>query len=53
MSYSKTLDEYSMADLKTEIARREQAKARGQCDYCGKQSGTRPSCRFPERHGIR
>lgn len=35
MSYPKSLDEYTEAQLRHELARREAARAEGACDYCG------------------
>lgn len=52
MSYPRDLDEYSDEELREEIARREDCRARGVCDYCGK-NGNAPKCRFKNRHPNR
>lgn len=49
MSYPKDLDEYTEAQLQEELARREDVRAQGRCDYCGGLQ-TETSCKFPERH---
>jgi hypothetical protein len=49
MSYPKSLDEYSEADLLGELAKRKRLREAGKCDYCERPYKTSP-CRFPERH---
>jgi hypothetical protein len=49
MSYPRNLDEIAEERLREELARREQARDNGLCDYCGRP-GTSDSCQFPERH---
>lgn len=51
MSYPKDLDEYTDAQLREELARREQARAEGRCDYCGRGNAA-SACRFPNRHAL-
>jgi hypothetical protein len=52
MSYPRELDEYSLADLEREMARRCDNIKNGICPYCGQKAGTKPSCRFPEQHFV-
>lgn len=49
MSYPRDLDEIDEAALVNEISRREVARDKGLCDYCGRKPRTKP-CKFPERH---
>jgi hypothetical protein len=49
VSYPKDLDEYTEAELKAELERRQKAREAGLCDYCGRQP-SQPACRFPERY---
>ena len=50
MSYPKDLDDYSDETLQQELNRRERARQKGKCDYCGKPRGSEPACRLPVRH---
>lgn len=50
MSYPMDLDEYSEERLLNELLRRSKARSLGYCDYCGRDLGLEPVCRFPERH---
>lgn len=43
------LDEYEEAALRNELAKREDMRRRGYCDYCYRPHAT-PPCKFPERH---
>jgi hypothetical protein len=52
VSYPRDLDEYSDEELREEIARREDCRARGVCSYCGK-NGNATKCRFKDRHPNR
>ena len=51
MSYPRGLDEYTDEELHQELSRREDARARGLCDYCGRDQST-PMCRFNQRHSL-
>lgn len=44
------LDEYSRRELQAELARREEKKAQGLCDYCGRSGLVEPACKFLDRH---
>ena len=46
-------DEERESQLRAELERREKLRREGKCDYCGKNQGSLPSCRFPERHAGR
>jgi 3-methyladenine DNA glycosylase Mpg len=50
MSYPLSLDEHSDLALRTEIARRKTMYDEGLCDYCYRQRGAHPTCKFPARH---
>lgn len=50
MSYHRSLDEYTRAELRQELARRAIANRMGRCDYCNRYFNAPPACRFPERH---
>ena len=43
------LEEITDEALRYELERRENARAAGVCDYCGRRPDT-PACRFPRRH---
>ncbi len=47
---TRTLDEYSTAELQRELARRREDTLLGICDYCDKPLKSEPVCRFPDRH---
>lgn len=49
MSYPRSLDEYTEAELLGELAKRKRLREDGKCDYCGRGYAVSP-CRFPERH---
>ena len=49
MGYPKDLEEYSLAELKAEIQRREANTKMGLCDYCRRPING-PACKFPDRH---
>lgn len=49
MSCASDLDEYTDAALAEELRRRDAARRKGVCDYCGRP-GEEPACRFPNRH---
>jgi len=49
MSYPMDLDEYTDAELETELRSRANLNRRGRCSYCG-QLRSEPTCRFPDRH---
>lgn len=50
MSWHRDLDEITEHELREEIHRREQARLRGDCDYCGRRIGEPPYCKFSDRH---
>lgn len=50
MSYPRDLDEYRGSELRAEIARREELRDKGLCDYCGRPEGCEPSCKERRRH---
>lgn len=50
MSYPRDLDEYTQAELEHEILRRTAAQENDFCDYCNRECGTLPVCKFPYRH---
>ena len=52
VSYPRDLDEFTEEELREKLARREECRARGVCDYCEK-NGNAPKCRFPRRHPSR
>jgi hypothetical protein len=49
MSLPRDLDEVPGHELRAEIERRSVARARGVCDYCGRDP-SETACKFPERH---
>jgi len=49
MGYPTELDDADEKTLKDELQRREQARARGLCDYCGR-TGDTPACKHKSRH---
>ena len=52
MSYQRDLDEFTEEELRDELARREEARRLGLCDYCGR-NGNATKCHFPSRHPSR
>lgn len=50
MSYPRDLDEFEEAELVREIDLRRTRRAVGRCDYCRREAGQPPSCKFGERH---
>src|ERR1700677_827703 len=50
MSYSRSVDEIPTDALEAELDLRSGRLIRGKCDYCGRALGTKPECKFPERH---
>jgi hypothetical protein len=52
VSYPRDLDEFSEEELRDELARREEARRLGLCDYCGR-NGNATKCRFSNRHPSR
>lgn len=48
MSYPKDLDEYSLAELEAEIARRKKLLSEGKCSYCEQPLETH-SCKYCSR----
>lgn len=50
MSYPRDLDEIPDNELYAELKRREQLRAQGLCDYCGRSDRSEPACKFPDRH---
>lgn len=51
MTMPRDLDDYSVEELEGELKRRERARKRGDCDYCGRHHSTVP-CKFPDRHAA-
>jgi hypothetical protein len=51
MSYPKDLDEYTNEELEKELRARAELRAKGICDYCGRNGASTP-CKFPERHQV-
>lgn len=49
MGYPRHLDEYTDTELKSELDRRDRARTKGVCDYCGRDPETEP-CKFRLRH---
>lgn len=49
MSYPLDLDEVDEDKLRAELARREDRRQHGLCDYCG-AIAEHPLCKFPHRH---
>jgi len=50
MGYPRDLDDYTTAELETELRKRTAKHNRGECSYCSRKHGTKPECRYPERH---
>lgn len=50
MSHPQTLDELPQIVLEQELARREERRSDGLCDYCARPWTDQPPCKFPERH---
>jgi hypothetical protein len=53
MSLLGSLDEFSMQQIKAELAERERRKAAAVCTYCTRDYYSKPACKFPKRHDGR
>jgi hypothetical protein len=47
------LEDYTQDELWTELGRRSRNFNDGKCDYCGRAAGLLPSCKYPQRHGLK
>lgn len=50
MGYAIAIDEYSTDALSAELKERSLRLVNGRCDYCNRLIGSKPDCKFPERH---